>query len=775
MRVGVFICRCGGNISGTVKVDEVAEAVRKVPGVVAVRTADFTCSKPGLDTIKDSVRRLNLDSVVVASCSPHMHEETFRNTVEEADLNRYRLVHVNIREHCSWVHTKGATEKAIDLISAGISRAKVLEPLEKIRVDVSRDIMVVGGGIAGITSALHLADSGYKVILVERNPSIGGRMAQLSKTFPTLDCAPCILSPRMSEVERKPSITLLTNSEISAVLGGPGNYVVDVRTAARGVDASKCLKCGRCQAVCPVETPDEFEENLLKRKAVYLPFAQAVPSAYAVDFEACTKCGKCVDACPAKVIDINQGEKHQEVTVGSIIVSTGFDLMNLQTLKSYYTDHPDCVTALQMERLIEDELTVGRVLKKHDGSRVKSIAYLLCAGSRDPHLGVAYCSRVCCPYAVKESVLLKEFLPYLGIWIYYTDMRMSGRGFEEFYGRARDLGIRFVHGRPGEVKFREGEGFEIVAEDLDSATVLRNVVDMVVLCTGVVASRGTADLAKKLGIPLSEDGFIASKHPKLDPISTLRDGIYSAGNASGPKDIHESVIDARAAAAHAMTFVGNGTRFIDPLKPRLVADCDSCGKCQEACGYNAVTLSSGKPVIDVFSCTGCGACIAACPRNALELAHYTRIQLEEELRGLLGRDSEEFTVVGFFEDKISYTAADNAGTTRLSYPTNIRIVRVPSNALLDKKILLKALAYGADGVFLAESEAGNEIRLVEELVSSAKASLKEAGINPERIHLQPMLLPIFRMLPEFVSKFQQSVNRLGKVPQEERAKLTALL
>ena len=774
MAIGVFICKCGGNISGTVKVEEVADVIRKVPGVALVRFADFLCSKPSLDLIKDSVKRLKLDRVVVASCSPHMHEETFRNTVEEASLNRYLLVHVNVREHCSWVHTKGATEKAIDLILGGIARVRVLEPLEKIELEISRDIMVIGGGIAGITSALHLADAGDRVYLVERRASIGGRMAQLSKTFPTLDCAPCILSPKMSDVERNPNIVLLTNSEVSSVSGGPGNFQVIVHTRARGVDSEKCLKCGRCERECPVETSDEFEEYLFKRKAVHLPFPQAVPSAYVVDFEACTGCGRCVEVCPAKAINLEEGDMEVDLRVGSIIVATGFDLFDLDGLRSYSPQHPNCITALQMERLIEEELTVGRVLSKGDGSRVKSIAFILCAGSRDPHRGLPYCSRVCCPYAIKEAILLKEFLPYLGIWVYYTDMRMSGRGFEEFYRRARDMGIRFIHGRPGEVKPADGDKLEIVAEDLDSGCVLRNLVDMVVLCTGVVASRGTDELSQMLGVPLGEDGFIASRHPKLDPISTLRDGIYAAGTALGPKDIHDSVVDARAAAAHAMNFVGNGRRLLDPIKPRLVGECDGCLRCVESCGYNALRFVSEKLVVDPFSCLGCGVCVAICPLGSIELPHYTRRQLEEEIKGLLSRESDEVVLLGFFEDKICYTAADNTGTSRLSYPTNIRIVRVPSNALLDKKLILKTLLYGADGVFICEDEGGRELKAAEELVASTRRAISKVGIEAERIHLQPLLLPVFRVLPEYISKFQRVVNRLGKIRKEKRRRLENL-
>ncbi|MCK4952952.1 CoB--CoM heterodisulfide reductase iron-sulfur subunit A family protein, partial [Candidatus Bathyarchaeota archaeon] len=547
--IGVFICKCGGNISRTVDTNKVRKAVGEIQDVSVTRVADFLCSKPGLKMIRDAITKRGLQRVVVACCSPHMHEETFRKVISEEDLNSYLLVHVNVREHCSWVHERGATEKAIDLILGGINRARSLEPLKKIEVSVCRDVLVVGGGISGITSALQLAETGYKVYLLEKKPSVGGRMAQLSKTFPTLDCSPCILSPRMADLEINPNITLITNAEIDEVSGGPGNFNVKVKVKPLGVDIEKCLKCAKCESVCPTEVPNEFEEGLYNRKAVYMPFPQAVPSAYVVDPESCTKCGACVEACPVGAINLEEGNRKVNLNVGSIILATGFDMINLEKLRSYHPEHPSCITALQMERLIETEMTEGKVLKKKDGSRVKSIAYILCAGSRDPHQGVAYCSKVCCPYAIKQAYLLKDFLPYLQIWIYYTDMRMSGRGFEQFYGEARKLGVKFIHGKPGEATPTSEGKMEILAEDIDTACLIRNQVDTLVLCPAMIASEGTNELTEKLGIPMGEDGFIASKHPKLNPISTLREGVYAAGVSLGPKDIQDSVIDARAAAA----------------------------------------------------------------------------------------------------------------------------------------------------------------------------------------------------------------------------------
>jgi heterodisulfide reductase subunit A len=769
--IGVFICKCGGNISGTVDCGKVRDAVKDVEGVKTTQVTEFLCSKPGLQMIRDSIKRNKLDRIVVACCSPHMHENMFRNVVEEEGVNRYQLVHVNIREHCSWIHDKGATEKAISLVRGGVERAKTLEPLQERTVDVCRDALVIGGGVAGITTALQLSEAGLKVNLVERSPSIGGRMAQLSKTFPTLDCSPCILSPRMAEVENDKNITLYTNSEVESVTGGPGNYHVAVKQRARGVDPDKCLKCGRCSAVCPTSVPHSFEAGLYKRKAAYLPFPQAVPSSYAIDFESCKRCGACMEACPVDAIDLNAEDKLVEFDAGAIVVATGFDLISDEKLRTYHPENPGVVNALQVERLIENELTEGKVLSTKSGERVKSIAYVLCAGSRDPHKGVSYCSAVCCPYTVKQAVLLKKFLPYLKIYIYYTDMRMTGRGFEDFYREAREKGIQFIHGRPGEVTPLPDGKLELLVEDLDTGLMLRNKVELVVLSSAMVPSKGTGELASRLGIALGEDLFIASKHVKLNPISTLREGIYAAGVATGCKDIHDSVIDARAASSHVTNFLGEGKLNLSPFKPAMEGECDLCGACVEVCPRNAIKLDNNGPVVDVVSCSGCGACTAVCVKGGLKIPNYTKESLLAEVKGLLTGTDEDVALLGFFDDNISYTAADNAGTARLHQPTNMRIVRMPSTALLDKKTVFSALAYGADGILVSEVEESHEAELAEKLVEEVREELKEMGLEPARIRFQPMVLPIFKMLPKIITDFTNDIKKLGKISPENRQKL----
>lgn len=768
MATGVFICKCGGNISGTVDCEKVRDSVKGEEDVKTTQVTEFLCSKPGLQLIQNSIKTHGLDRVVVACCSPHMHEEMFRGVVEEASVNRHRLVHVNLREQCSWVHDRGATEKAVSLVRGGVARARTLEPLEEKIVKINRDVLVIGGGVAGITAALQLSKGGFRVSLVERRPSIGGRMAQLSKTFPTLDCSPCILSPRMAEVGNDENINLLTGAEVASVSGGPGDYHVRVRVTPRGVDADKCLKCGRCSQVCPTEVPNEFEEGLYRRKAAYLPFPQAVPSSYAIDFEHCQRCGACVEACPVGAINLDDEEKIVNVDAGSMIVATGFDLIGEESLRTYHPEMRGVVNALQVERLIENELTEGKVLTRGNGERVKSIAFVLCAGSRDPHHGVGYCSGVCCAYSVKQAILLKKFLPFLRVYIYYTDMRMTGRGFEDFYREAREKGVQFIHAKPGGVTPLEDGRFELIVEDLDTGLMLRNPVDLVVLSSAMVPSTGTGELASRLGIALGEDLFVAPKHVKLDPISTLREGVFAVGVATGTKDIHDSVIDARAAASHVFNFVGDGTARLSPIKLTREGECDLCGACAGACVRGALTMGGEGPVLDAVSCNGCGVCVPVCPKGSLRIPNNSGGALLEEARGLLSGTEGDVAVLGFFDDNISYTAADNAGTARLHYPPNIRILRMPSTALLSKETILKVMGLGADGVLICEVEESYEAELAAKLVAEVGEALKGLGVEPGRVRLQPMVLPIFKMLPKFVSDFTEQVKRMGKLSPEKR-------
>jgi heterodisulfide reductase subunit A len=773
-RIGVYVCHCGTNIAATVDCKAVSEYAKGLEGVVVSRDNIYTCSEPGQTQIIEDIKSHGLTKVVVASCSPKMHERTFRKAIESAGLNPYALEMVNLREQCSWVHKdKGeGTRKAQDIVKGGVMRAARLESLYPQEVAMSRDVLVIGGGIAGISAALQLANSGYKVYMVEKQPSIGGRMAQLSKTFPTLDCAPCILSPRMVEVAANPNIALFTGSEVVGFSGFPGSYRVRVRIGPKGVDPKKCVGCAKCEKVCPVKVPNEFEECLYERKAIYKPFPQAVPASYVVDFETCKKCGACLKVCSAHAIDMEDTEKFQEFDVGAVIVATGFDMFDVGKLHEYDTSLPDVITATQMERLMINECGAGMVLKrKADGNRVKKVAFVLCAGSRTRKVGVPYCSKICCNYAVKQSVILRKTFPYMQVYIYYIDVRTAGRGFEEFYVRAQEeFGVRFIHGKVSDIQ-KGKAGIMVRAEDVTLGEIVENEFDMVVLCTAMLPSKGTQELAKMLKVPLGEDGFVSEKHPKLDPVATHKPGIFAAGVVLGPKDVRDSVIDGRSTAAHVMEFLGSGKMLIDPVKA-IVADGMKCTKwkaCEAVCPVKAIQVDEF-PRVDTIACIGCGACVSECPEGVFELAHYTDSQVDAEIRGLLDEESKDIRVLGVFGDVLAYVAADSAGTARMEYPPSIRIMRAPSAARIGRREVLKAFAYGADGILFSDEEGGEIAHIVEERIKALAAELDGLGIGKDRVAFAPMLLPIYKVLPKNIETFDKKIRSLGKVPADVRKK-----
>ena len=773
-RVGVYVCHCGTNIAGTVDCKAVSEYAKDLPNVVVSRDNVYTCSEPGQNQIVEDIKEQKLTKVVVASCSPKMHEKTFRKTIEGAGLNPYSLEMVNLREQCSWVHKDKnlATEKAKDLVRGGVFRASRLEDLYPKEMAMSKDVLVIGGGIAGISASLQLANSGYRVYLVEKKSSIGGRMAQLSKTFPTLDCAPCILSPRMVDVASNPNIALYTGTEVVGFSGTPGNYKVKVRIGPKGVNPKKCIGCAKCEKVCPAKVPNEFEECLYQRKAIYKEFPQAVPASYVVDFDSCKKCGACVKVCTAHAIDLEEKERFQEFDVGAVIVATGFDMFDVKKLHEYDTSLPDVITATQMERLMINECGAGMVLKrKSDGNRVKKVAYVLCAGSRTRKTGVPYCSKICCNYAIKQSVILRKTFPYMQVYIYYIDVRAAGAGFEEFYFRAQEeFGVKFIHGKVSDIQ-KGVNGVKVRAEDVTLGEIIENEFDTVVLCTAMVPSKGTDDLARLLGVPLREDGFVSEKHPKMEPVSTHKPGIFAAGVALGPKDVRDSVIDGRGTAAQVIEFLGSGRMLIDPVKA-YVQDGLRCTKwkaCEDICPVNAIGVDE-VPRIDEIACIGCGACVSECPERVFELKNYTDSQVEAEMKGLLSSESSEPRILGFFGDSLAYVAADSAGTARMEYPPSIRIMRVPYATRISRREILRAFALGADGVLLSDEEGGKVAHVVEERLKALAAELDSLGIGRDRVTFVPMLLPIYKVLPKFIDTFDKKVRQLGKLSKDTRAR-----
>ncbi|RLG83618.1 MAG: disulfide reductase [Thermoprotei archaeon] len=638
-RIGVFICHCGRNIAGIVEVKKVAEEIAKLPNVVYVEDYVYMCSDPGQQRIIEAIKREKLNAVVVAACTPSLHYETFAKAVEAAGLNRYRYEMACIREHSSWVHfdKKKATEKAIKIISAAVAKVSKNKSYEPITGKVIRKALIIGGGIAGITAALDLANSGIPVILVEKSPTIGGKMAMLSETFPTLDCAQCILTPRMAEVARHPNIKIYTLSEVIDVEGYIGNYRVKILKHPRKVDPSLCRLCSFCERVCPVKVPNEFDRGLSMRKAIYIPFPQAVPSAYVVDSEHCTKCGLCLKVCPVNAINLEEKEEIIEEEVGAIIAATGYDLYPGEHLKEYgYGIYQDVIDSLQFERLLSASgPTKGKILRPSDGKPVKRIVFIQCAGSRDEN-HLPYCSKICCMYTAKHALMFKEQVPDGEATIFYIDIRAAGKGYEEFVKRVQEeFQVNYIRGRVSKV-YRDVNG-DLVAIGVDTLSGQRITIraDLIVLALGIVPKLNP-DLASKLKIPLDQYGFAQEVHPKLRPVEVATGGVFICGAVQGPKDISETVTQASATAAKALELLSKEYIVREPLIAEVDRDlCNGCRICLTVCPYGAIEMVEGKAKVNELLCEGCGACNASCPVGAIQLRNYTDEQLHLAVKAAL--------------------------------------------------------------------------------------------------------------------------------------------
>jgi heterodisulfide reductase subunit A len=782
--VGVFICHCGGNISDRVDVEKVKNAVRELPGVALVETYEYMCSKPGLQLIKDAIINKGINRVVEASCSPLMHLNTFRSVAQESGLNPYLVEMANIREHCSWVHKdrEAATAKAINIIRGAVERARYLQPLLPKKEPVDQNIMVIGGGVAGIFTSLELANKGYKVILVDRAPSIGGHMMQLSKTYPTLDCSTCILAPRMVDVGQHPNISIMTLAEPISIKGSPGNYEVTLRRKPRYVDEKDCASCGECSRVCPGKAPNEYETGLYERKAIYIPFAQAIPSAYVLDAEHCLHfqkgiCGVCAKKCKRGAINFDDKERTETVKVGAIVVATGYDMVDPSNLGELgYGTHPDIVTNLQFERLF-----LKGLVKPSDGKVPKKVAFVLCAGSRSPERGVPYCSKVCCMVGTKQAFLFKEMVPGAEPWVFYTDMRAAGKGYEEFYGRAREEGVRFVRGRVAEIiPLTDGSNKLLLhAEDTLLGAQIEDHFDMVVLSPPLLPSSGTPELTSLLGLQRGPDGFLLEKHYKLEPVDSTQGGMFTCGCALGPKDVRESTLEAMAAASRVTTFIGKGETTISPEKAFLdESRCDGCGACIEACPVKAITKTEAdgaNVVINQVSCVGCGVCIPLCKKEALDLNNCTEQQLMARIAGI---SSGKVTpkIIAFADRRTAYKATDMYGMDRRSYPHNVLIVDVPSAGRIRLKHLVQAFATGADGVLFVEGEDSvmGMSKFREHVNNLRREVVDMIGVKAGRISTVSVTLPQYYKLEAF-NTLGERIIKMGPLEPEVRAKAKEVL
>lgn len=665
-RIGVFICHCGSNIAGKVDVEKVAEMATSLPGVVYASHQKYSCSESGQKTIIDAIKENRVDRVVIGSCSPKMHEKTFRGTIAQAGVNSYLLEIANLREHVSWVTADRdeATVKAFDLIKAAVGRVTTAKPLFPSQIPVTKKALVIGGGIAGIQTALDIANMGHEVVMVEKEPSIGGRMAQLDKTFPTIDCSACILSPRMVDVAQHPNITLYSYSQVESIDGYVGNFNVVIRKKARYVDEKKCTGCLECTAKCPEKNiPNEFDEGKAMRRAIYVPFAQSVPKVPVIDAERCRyllspdpatvqvaegekppkrRCGTCAKVCAAGAVDYEQKDELISEQFGAIVVATGFNISGAEEYGEYGGGKlPNVITALDFERFVNASgPTSGKILRPSDGEKPKRVVFIQCVGSRDDSKGRPYCSRICCMYTAKQAILVREKLPESEIYVFYMDIRAAGKGYEEFVRRAQmEYGANYVRGRVSRI-FEDEDGQMIVkGVDTLAGMPVEMEADLVILATASIAREESKELANLIGIPTDAYGFISEVHPKLQPIEVPRDGVFVAGAALSPRDVPDTVATAGAVAAKVGILFSKDYLQSDPMVAAIDPFvCVACGACVAVCPYKAINIEEFRGMkfakVNEAMCQGCGTCTAACRPGAAQLKGVTDEQILKSLEAV---------------------------------------------------------------------------------------------------------------------------------------------
>jgi len=642
-RIGVFICHCGHNIADKVNVDKVTEFAKTLPNVEHAENYMFMCSKPGTEIIKKAIHEKGINRTVVASCSRTQHGPTFARTIEEEGLNRHLHEQVNIREWCSWVtkDKNDATEKAKQMVEAGVNRSRKLEPIETRKISTTPAALVVGGGIAGLRAASDLAAIGVKTYLVEKEPTIGGHMTQLNKTFPTQECPQCSISPLTNGVANNKNIILFTNAQVKTVEGSIGNFKIEVELTPRYVK-DNCTSCGDCSKSCPVEVPSEWDSGMSMRKAIYKPFAQAIPATYVRDKKACIECMTCVNICPAKAVDFSQKRETRTFEVGTIIVAAGYDEYDPSEISAYHyhqAGYEDVITQLQLERmLVAGSITNSQLLRPSDGKIPKRVTMIQCVGSRNDQVGNKYCTGVCCMFAIKNATILKDSYPSMDVAICYIDIRTPGLNSEEFYKKAQEKGVKFIRGRPGEIQRDPITGnLQVIVEDTLSMTPLKLKSDLVVLSAAMVPPKTIGNLGSALHVLRDKTGFLKEFHIKMNPVKSSKDGIFLAGAIQGPKDIPQSVAQAGAAASLAAAPLVRGFIEKEMLVPRIDYDlCVHCGLCISACSPVAIyqDAADGKIKVNDIACKACGLCQAACPTGAIQLKNFQEDQLHDEIVAL---------------------------------------------------------------------------------------------------------------------------------------------
>ncbi len=768
LKVGVFLCRCGGNISDNVDMEKLHSSL----DATVVEEFENLCSINGRKLIRDSIIDRDLDRVVVAACSPITHEKTFQKYVKP--LNPYLMQMANIREQCSWVHSdKGkATDKAISLTSAAIEKAKCSEPIDPLLRRTKKSVAVIGGGISGITTALSLARQGIKTRIIEERSTIGGSMVKIGKVFSpeklAEECAMCLLNPLVNEAVENKNIEILTKTKLLRAERRAGNFNLIVEKKPGFVKAERCIACGSCAEVCPVEVPNSWNENMTIRKAIYKSFPQAVPDVYTIDEENCIRCGTCQETCKMDAIDFSMETEVLPLNVGSVIVATGHNRFELSKRPEYgYGRFPDVISQMELARITGvNGPTEGQLLRPSNGQVPQRVVMIQCVGSRDDKPdGNPYCSKVCCMVAMKHANVIKHYYPETEVIICYTDMRTPGM-YEKYMRYGQDKGIKLIRGRAGEVTWKNEKLVVRVEESLEK-TPLEIETDMVVLSEAIEPSEGTKEVAELLNVGLTEDLFIRESHPKIKPVTTDVEGVYVCGTAQGPKDITDSVSQANAAAAKVAELM-NGNLEVEPFVATInTSRCNLCKKCMDTCKYKAFYIQEDNLAIDPIACKGCGICLSQCPEEAISIQGNADEKLFGIISGILKNKKDGERIILTFLDSVGYLAADNMGINKITYPESIRIIKVPSSNRLMMKHILYALENGADGIFLGEYPDDLMYPHLKEKVKQLKQVLEEKNINPNRLTIHRVYIPYFRGLANKLTIFDQEISSLDQQHKRE--------